>query len=169
MNDSLSPQDELYGLVRLTLRLARHFRQQLDEPLEQAVGLNIGEVLVLSAITEGCDTPSAVARRHSLPAPTVTRMVTKLAEAGLVRRVTDPDDLRRQRLQLTAQGEAKRLKTRESAQAIVHDSFGGLDPAQVRAALNALETLSTRLDLCAAPPVAPAAHPAPSPALEARP
>ncbi|KQR04488.1 MarR family winged helix-turn-helix transcriptional regulator [Deinococcus sp. Leaf326] len=156
MKDSPLPQDELYGLVRLTLRLARHFRQRLDEPLEQAVGLNTGEVLVLSAIMDGCDTPSAVARRQSLPAPTVTRMVTKLADAGLVQRVTDPSDLRRQRLQLTAQGEATRLKTRESAQGIVQDNFGTLDPAQVSAALAALDTLSASLDLCSAPPVAPA-------------
>ena len=168
MNNS-SSQDELYGLVRLTLRLARHFRQRLDEPLEQAVGLNTGEVLVLSAIMDGCDTPSAVARRQSLPAPTVTRMVTKLVELGLVERVTDPQDLRRQRLQLTAQGEATRLKTRESAQAIVQSSFGELDPAQVRAALAALELLGTDLDLSPAPPVAPAPHASLSPNPEARP
>lgn len=169
MNTLSSTQDELYGLVRLTLRLARHFRQRLDEPLEQAVGLNTGEVLVLSAIMDGCDTPSAVAERQSLPAPTVTRMVTKLVGAGLVQRVTDPDDLRRQRLQLTAQGEAKRLRTRESAQAIVHDLFGGLDPAQVTAALAALETLAADLDLTPAPPVAPAPRASLSPVQEATP
>ena len=168
MKDPTPPQDELYGLVRLTLRLARHFRHRLDEPLEQAVGLNTGEVLVLSAIMDGCDTPSAVARRQSLPAPTVTRMVTKLVDLGLVRRVSDPDDLRRQRLQLTAQGEATRLRTRESAQSIIQSSFGTLDPAQVTAALAALDTLAASLDLCAAPPVAPAPRAA-SPLPEARP
>lgn len=169
MNNPSLPQDELYGLVRLTLRLARHFRQRLDEPLEQAVGLNTGEVLVLSAIMDGCDTPSAVARRQSLPAPTVTRMVTKLVDLGLVRRVSDPDDLRRQRLQLTAQGEATRLRTRKSAQAIVRGRFGDLDPAQVRAALAALDTLAASLNLTAAPPVAPAPLAPLSPLAEARP
>ncbi|MEW6422563.1 MAG: MarR family winged helix-turn-helix transcriptional regulator, partial [Deinococcota bacterium] len=119
MKSSPSPSDELYTLVRQTLRLSRRFRQVLDEPLEQAVNLNTKEVLVLGAVMDGFDTPGAVAEHHCLPAPTVTRIVTKLAGQGLLERVCDPADLRRQRLRLTPAGEAARARTRAAAHEIV--------------------------------------------------
>ena len=94
MNDSpslpTSPPDEVYALVRAVLRLSRRFHQVLDDPLEHSLGLNTKELVVLAAIMDGADTPSAVAERQRLPAPTVTRMVTKLAGLGLLERVSDP-------------------------------------------------------------------------------
>lgn len=144
MNDS-SLADDLYLLVRRSLRLSRRFRQVLDEPLEQAVNLNTKEVLVLSAVMDGLDTPGAVAEHHRLPAPTVTRIVTKLAGQGLLERVTDPADLRRQRLRLTPAGEATRRTVRAAAQDIVQAHFGHLPPERVRAALSALEALEAAL------------------------
>ncbi|GBF07607.1 MarR family transcriptional regulator [Deinococcus aerius] len=143
--DSSHSPDELYRLVRQTLRLSRRFRQVLDEPLEQAVNLNTKEVLVLAAVMDGLDTPGAVAEHHRLPAPTVTRIVTKLAAQGLLERVTDPADLRRQRLRLTPAGEATRTRTRAASQDIVQAHFGHLPPAQVHAALVALEGLEAAL------------------------
>jgi DNA-binding MarR family transcriptional regulator len=144
-----SPSPELYDLVRLTLRLSRRFLAALDEPLEQALGLNTKELLVLAAIMDGADTPGAVAEWQSLPAPTVTRIVTKLAAQGLLERVVDPGDLRRQRLQLTPRGEATRSRTRSSAQDIVDARFGDLPAEHVGAALAALGVLEA--DLKAAP------------------
>ncbi|GAA5532278.1 MarR family winged helix-turn-helix transcriptional regulator [Deinococcus aluminii] len=147
MTSPLSPSDELYTLVRQTLRLSRQFRQALDEPLEQAVNLNTKEVLVLGAVMDGFDTPGAVAEHHRLPAPTVTRIVTKLAGQGLLERVSDPTDLRKQRLRLTPAGEAARARTRAAAREIVHSHFGHLPPAQVHAALTALGNLEVSLAL----------------------
>lgn len=137
--------DELYGLVRQTLRLSRRFRQVLDEPLEQATHLNTKEVLVLAAVMDGLDTPGAVADLHRLPAPTVTRIVTKLAAQGLLERVVDPGDLRRQRLRLTPEGEATRRRTRATLQDTVQAHFGHLPPDRVHAALVALEGLEAAL------------------------
>lgn len=137
--------DDLYTLVRTVLRYSRRFRQVLDEPLEQALGLNTKELLVLAAIMDGFDTPSAVAERHSLPAPTVTRIVTKLVSDQLVVRVTDPSDLRRQRLQLTPNGEKARIRTRQNARSIVQKHFGHLNPADIDAALVALKALEVGL------------------------
>lgn len=147
MSSSPSPSDELYALVRQTLRLSRRFRQVLDEPLEQAVNLNTKEVLVLGAVMDGFDTPGAVAEHHCLPAPTVTRIVSKLAGQGLLERISDPADLRRQRLRLTPAGEAARVRTRAAAHEIVQAHFGHLPPAQVHAALSALESLEASLAL----------------------
>ncbi|GGM03025.1 MarR family winged helix-turn-helix transcriptional regulator [Deinococcus aerophilus] len=133
--------DALYDLVRLTLRLSRRFRQALDEPLETALGLNTKEVLVLASIMDGAQTPGSVAARQSLPAPTVTRIVSKLVEAGLVQRVSDPADLRRFRLQMTPQGEALRARTRATGKQIVTSHFGHLPPERVAAALQAVGEL----------------------------
>ncbi|MFC4637348.1 MarR family winged helix-turn-helix transcriptional regulator [Deinococcus hohokamensis] len=149
MNDAAPPPletDELYTLVRTALRLSRRFRQSLDEPLEEALGLNTKELLVLSAILDGFDTPGTVAERHRLPAPTVTRIVTKLVAAGLVERRSDPGDLRRQRLHPTESGALTRARTRATAQDIVHSRFGQLPAGVVHAALEALTRLDEALD-----------------------
>lgn len=143
--------DELYTLVRTALRLSRRFRQSLDEPLEDALGLNTKELLVLSAILDGFDTPGAVTERHRLPAPTVTRIVTKLVAAGLVERRSDPGDLRRQRLHPTESGAQTRARTRATAQDIVQAHFGHLPAELVHAALGALTRLDGALDRPAVP------------------
>ncbi|UBV43297.1 MarR family winged helix-turn-helix transcriptional regulator [Deinococcus taeanensis] len=137
--------DDLYSLVRLILRLSRRVHHVLDDPLETALGLNTKELVVLATIMDGAATPGAVAQAQNLPAPTVTRMITKLVQAGLVQRFTDPSDLRLQRLELTAQGQATRARTRAVAQDVVHAHFGHLPPERVQAALNALQALDQAL------------------------
>ncbi|MDV6374235.1 MarR family winged helix-turn-helix transcriptional regulator [Deinococcus arenicola] len=138
--------DELYDLIRLTLRLSRRFRQALDEPLETALGLNTKELLVLAAIMDGAQTPGRIASKQSLPAPTVTRIVSKLVNNGLVERVSDPADLRCFQLKLTPQGEATRARTRETGQQIVASHFGHLPPPRVQAALTAMQALHDALN-----------------------
>lgn len=150
MTSSPSPTptatDDLYDVVRLTLRLSRRFLQALDEPLEHATGLNTKELVVLAAIMDGASTPGKVAAAQNLPAPTVTRIVTTLVEAGLVERVTDPTDLRRFELRLTPQGQATRASVRASGISIVETHFGHVPDATVQAALSALKTLHESLN-----------------------
>lgn len=138
--------DELYELIRLTLRLSRRFRQALDEPLETALALNTKELLVLASIMDGAQTPGRIASRQSLPAPTVTRIVSKLVAAGLVVRVSDPADLRCFQLQLTPQGEATRARTRQTGQQVVASHFGHLPPQRVHAALEAMRAFHDALN-----------------------
>jgi len=137
---------ELYDLIRLTLRLSRRFRQALDEPLATALGLNTKELLVLASIMDGAQTPGRIASKQNLPAPTVTRIVSKQVAAGLVERVSDPADLRCFQLRLTPQGEATRARTRETGQAIVASHFGHLPPQRVHAALKAMQDLHDALN-----------------------
>ncbi|MFK7603661.1 MarR family winged helix-turn-helix transcriptional regulator [Deinococcus sp. SM5_A1] len=138
--------DQLYDLMRLTLRLSRRFRQALDEPLETALGLNTKELLVLASVMDGEQTPGRIATKQNLPAPTVTRIVSKLVNNGLVERVSDPADLRCFHLHLTPQGEATRARTRESGRAIVASHFGHLPPQRVQAALTAMQALHNALN-----------------------
>ena len=138
---TLTATDDLYDVVRLTLRLSRRFKHALDEPLEQATGLNTKELVVLAAIMDGASTPGKVAAAQNLPAPTVTRIINTLVEAGLVERVTDPTDLRRFELRLTPQGQATRASVRANGMTIVGTHFGHVPDATVQAALHALRAL----------------------------
>lgn len=157
-----SPQPELYALIKQVTQLSRAFRRTLDEPLDTALGLNIKEATVLVAIMEGVNTPGRLAEHHSLPAPTVTRIVTKLERAGLVQRVSDATDLRRQHLELTPSGAATRARIAQVSQATAQQHFGHLPAADVKAARLALSTLMDGLGLPpaavpvnAAPPTSP--------------
>ncbi|SMB90053.1 MarR family winged helix-turn-helix transcriptional regulator [Deinococcus hopiensis] len=137
--------DGSYLLVRQVLRLLRRLRQALDEPLQAAMKLGTKEVLVRAAVMDGFDTTSTVAEYHRLPAPTVTRIVTKLANQGLLERVTDSTDLRKLRLRLTPEGESTRAHTRAVAQDIARAQLGHLPAKRVNAALLALKDLETAL------------------------
>lgn len=142
-----TPPDGLYDLIRLTLRLSRRFRQALDEPLETALGLNTKELLVLASVMDGEQTPGRIASKQNLPAPTVTRIVSKLVSAGLVERVNNPADLRCFHLRLTPQGVATRARTRETGQQVVASHFGHLPPQRIGAALKAMQDFHDALSL----------------------
>ncbi len=136
---------ELNLLVRSVLRLSRAFHAALDEPLESELNLNMKELVVLTAITDGGTYPGQIAARHHLPAPTVTRLLGHLTDLGLVRRVTEPDDLRKFRLELTDAGQEAREHTVEASERILHDVFGHLPPDAARRALAALGELEAAL------------------------
>ena len=76
--------------------------------------------------------------------------------------MTDPSDLRRQRLELTPEGAQTRSRTRQVGKQIVEKQFGHLDSAQIRAALEALSALEEALFS------APSPLPKAAPKLEAR-
>lgn len=137
MNATLAGSD-LVLLVRVVLRLSRAFHAALDEPLESKLNLNVKELTVLAAIIDGDQYPSLIAARHQLPAPTVTRLLSRLIDLGLVRRVTEPDDLRKFRLELTEEGMRTRLQTRRDSERILQEVFGHLPADRVRRALKAV-------------------------------
>ena len=145
------PPSDLNLLVRSVLRLSRAFHGALDEPLEAELNLNMKELVVLTAIADGGTYPSQIAARHHLPAPTVTRLLGHLSELGLVRRVTEPDDLRKFRLELTEEGEQTRDHTRAASERILHGVFGHLPSAALRRAIAALAELEAALQAEAAP------------------
>ena len=81
--------DDLYGLVRLILRLSRRVHHVLDDPLETALGLNTKELLVLATVMDGADTPSAVAQAQKHP-----DVLAHLAAQGTTPLVMGPDELK---------------------------------------------------------------------------
>jgi DNA-binding MarR family transcriptional regulator len=62
---------------------------------------------------------------------TLSRIVDRLQEAGLVERVADPADRRAWRLQLTDKAQPLIAKLRKLAEVLVDEAFAGIDPDQV--------------------------------------
>lgn len=69
---------------------------------------------VLARLSAGPATPGELARIEEVSAPSMTRTVNALADAGLVARSSDPDDGRRHVLALTASGAAMIQRTKAS-------------------------------------------------------
>jgi DNA-binding MarR family transcriptional regulator len=104
---------DLAGHLRHTItRTARRLRQ------EAGSGLSPSLTAALATVERhGPLTPSELATRERIQRPTVTRVVARLAEAGLVARTADPYDRRSSLLAVTEEGRAllDELRTRKTA------------------------------------------------------
>jgi MarR family transcriptional regulator for hemolysin len=62
---------------------------------------------------------------------TLSRIVDRLEEAGLVERAADPADRRAWRLHVTAQAQPLIEKLRAVADGMIVEAFGGIDPKEI--------------------------------------
>jgi len=113
--ETTSTQDLTEQAARLRLavnRMARRLRQESNTQLGPA------SIAALATIERsGPLTPSEVARIEGIQRPTATRILSRLTEAGLVSRTTDPSDGRSSIVQVTADGRKtlNRLRKRKTA------------------------------------------------------
>ena len=113
--ETTSTQDLTEQAARLRLavnRMARRLRQEANTQLGPA------SIAALATIERsGPLTPSEVARVEGIQRPTATRILSRLTEAGLVSRTTDPSDGRCSIVQVTADGRKtlNRLRKRKTA------------------------------------------------------
>ena len=78
---------------------------------------------------------------------TLSRIIDRLEEAGLVERVADPADRRAWRLHVTAQAQPLVVKLRAVADEMIADAFAGIDPKEIeitRAVLGRVRENATR-------------------------
>ncbi|MGZ5325932.1 MAG: MarR family winged helix-turn-helix transcriptional regulator [Solirubrobacterales bacterium] len=133
---------ELAARLRLAItRTARRLRQ------EAGADLGPSQVAALATVERhGPLAPSELATVERIRRPTVTRIITRLAEAGLVERTADPDDGRGALVSITAEGRAllKRLRRRKTAYLAQH--LGDLDPEDAAALERAVEVLERMLE-----------------------
>jgi DNA-binding MarR family transcriptional regulator len=80
---------------------------------------------------------------------TLSRIIDRLEEAGLVERAADPADRRAWRLHVTAKAQPIVEKLRAVADEMAAEAFGGLDPKDIEIARRVLGRV--RENLCAAP------------------
>jgi DNA-binding MarR family transcriptional regulator len=136
-------------LLREVLLTYRHLMKQLAS--EMGVSGAQFEVLRELALADGCSTVSALARDLGVDPAAVSRLVAGLQTSGLVSRVTDDRDRRRQPVVLTEEGRQLMIRfhtkahERESALAGAFDSQSVETTMQVLHSLrDAMEALSRR-------------------------
>ena len=104
---------DLPARLRLAItRSARRLRQEAD------AGLSPSLTAALATVERhGPLSPSRLAELESIQRPTVTRLVARLEEDGLITRAADPDDGRVSYVEITREGRAllKRLRSRKNA------------------------------------------------------
>src|SRR5687768_8696588 len=139
----MDPNDPLEKVARLrlaTARLARQLRQQSD------TGLTPSQQSALVSIDlHGPLTLGRLAKFEQIAPPTVTRIVGKLAEDGLVTRSVDENDRRIFHLAITAEGRRRLDHSRRRRNAWLAQRLRGFDAAQladVDAALRVMEALA---------------------------
>ena len=131
---------EVEGIVDRISGLSRRLQRSMNETLAE-FGLDTAEYKVLGSLSQAGEphrsTPGRLARRMELSSGAMTNRLDRMEEAGLVRRLPDPDDRRGVLVELTEQGrETYRdaVGVQAKKEALV---TGGLD-ADEKTQLNAL-------------------------------
>ena len=104
---------DLAGRLRLAIaRTARRLRQEAGAELSPSLTAALATIY-----RHGPITPSEVAQRERIQRPTVTRLLARLEESGLVQRTPDPTDRRSSLVACTTKGQAlvEELRTRKTA------------------------------------------------------
>lgn len=135
-------------LAQASHRISAEFHSQV-----RAAGLTVTEWRVLGSLTDSeGETIGRLAYLTLTKQPTLSKLVHRLEQDGLVQRTREEDDRRQTRVQLTAQGQA--LAQRLCAQALAHQAsvLAPLSAEQSKALLDALQVLMrTPHTLAAAP------------------
>ena len=118
--------------------MARRLRQ------EAGAGLSPSQTAALATIERhGPLTPSELAERERVQRPTVTRVLARLEEAGLVERAGDPQDRRSSLVSVSAEGRELLAAVRARKDAFLARRIDALDAAD----REALERAAAILEL----------------------
>ncbi len=138
------PQQRFSVLLHQTAAL---WRTALDRRL-RPLGFSQASWRALIALRrqpEGCN-QAVLAERLGIEAPTLVRLLDRMEKQGWLQRQSDPRDRRSKRVVLTAAS----LELAESMEATVEELraelLAGLDPAQLEAMIDILETVRERAE-----------------------
>jgi DNA-binding MarR family transcriptional regulator len=137
-----SPITGLAGRLQLVLaRTARRLRQEAGADLSPSLSSALASI-----DRHGPLTPSELAACERVQRPTVTRVVGRLEELGLVARSPDPSDGRSSLIAPTPEGRAllRRLRTRKSQ--YLARRLSGLDADELATLERAATILERMLD-----------------------
>ncbi len=133
---------ELAARLRLAItRTARRLRQ------ESGTDLGPSQVAALATIErQGPLAPSELAERERIKRPTATRILARLAEAGLVVRIPDPSDGRSAIVSISPDGRALLRRLRQRKTAYLAKRLRELPDQDVQALARAAEVLEGILE-----------------------
>ena len=131
----------------IALRRILRVTELNSRTLAQHSDLTISQLMVLQRVAEeGRVLPSSVAKNIGLQQATITVLVNKLEDAGLVTRERDTEDRRRIWIELTPEG----LATLERSPDLLHDrfeaGFDALEEWEQSMIIAALERVAALLD-----------------------
>jgi MarR family transcriptional regulator, organic hydroperoxide resistance regulator len=128
------------------VRTAKLSRTAWDETMKRYGGRG-GQNLVLQALyeTDGL-TPSDVARKLGIAAPTVVKMASRMEAAGLITRQRDPRDRRRVHLYLTDGGRAVKRPIEEAYRRFQRQTSAGLTQDERRFLASAFAKMVRNLE-----------------------
>jgi len=131
---------DLASRLRLDIsRMARRLRQ------EAGAQLSPSQTAALATIERhGPLTPSELAERERVQRPTVTRVLARLEEAGLVERAADPGDRRCSLVSISAEGRELLDAVRARKDAFLARRIDALEPAD-REALDRAAAILERM------------------------
>ncbi len=131
---------DLASRLRLDIsRMARRLRQ------EAGAGLSPSQTAALATIERhGPLTPSELADRERVQRPTVTRVLARLEEAGLVDRAADPHDRRSSLVSVSDDGRELLAVVRARKDAFLARRIDALEPAD-REALERAAAIMERM------------------------
>jgi DNA-binding MarR family transcriptional regulator len=133
-------------LIDVFTKAAKAMRSASDAGLTRH-GVRVGQNLVLKQLweTDGL-TPGDVAQRMHVTTPTVVKMATRMAAAGLISRRRDDRDGRLVRLYLTDRGRAVREEVERQQKLLEDQATAGLTADERRYLVSALEKIVRNLD-----------------------
>jgi DNA-binding MarR family transcriptional regulator len=113
---------------RLIYTVSAIMRKASDRALAP-MGLSVAQAPVLVVLREARRPMmiTEIARNLHLETPSVTTMVDRLSERGLVERVKDPKDRRKALVSLTRKGKNLVESTREPGRQLEEEMFGALN------------------------------------------
>jgi DNA-binding MarR family transcriptional regulator len=142
MPRTATPDTELSSGLRIAvMRLARRLRQERAQE-----GLSLTQISALSTLQRnGPLTPSELAAQERVQPPSMTRVIARLEDLGLVTRAPHPTDRRQVLIDLTEAAREGLRADRRRREAWLVDRLGDLsadDRAVLRAAAPVLERLA---------------------------
>ena len=137
---TIAPTSDLAARLRLDIsRMARRLRQ------EAGAELSPSQTAALATIEHhGPLTPSELATRERVQRPTVTRVLARLEEAGLIERAADPADRRCSLVSVSPEGRELLAAIRTRKDAFLARRLESLD-ARDRAALDRAAEILERM------------------------
>ena len=144
MQTIASKQDsaELPARLRLSIaRMARRMRQEAGDELSPSMTAALATIE-----RHGPLAPSRLAELERIKRPTVTRVLQRLEEEGLVERSEDPTDRRSAVVCVTKEGAALLKKLRSRKNAYLAKRLRDLPDEDIQALERAAEVLESLLD-----------------------
>ena len=136
-----TPLPDLASRLRLDIsRMARRLRQEAGADLSPSMNAALATIE-----RHGPLTPSELAERERVQRPTVTRVLARLEEAGLVVRAADPQDRRCSLVSISDDGRALLGAMRERKDAFLARRIEALEPADREALERAAAILERML------------------------